>query len=105
MRKFAQAFQSLRVKGRALGAHRSGRNSFARHKKLTDKSKFEILFLTFSFSTKRDKERRKSGKRQKKNGKEGKRMNFLKKEFALKRYNQLPYLDFNSNKQILKVNK
>ena len=28
-----------------------------------------------------------------------------KKEFALKRYNQLPYLDFNSNKQILKVNK
>ena len=33
------------------------------------------------------------------------RLTFLKKEFALKRYNQLPYLDFNSNKQILKVNK
>ena len=28
-----------------------------------------------------------------------------KKEFALKRCNQLPYLDFNSKKQILKVNK
>lgn len=28
-----------------------------------------------------------------------------KKKFVLKRYNWLPYLDFNSNKQILKVNK